>query len=53
VGRFALADHGTLFLDEIGDMPLELQPTMLLVLQEREFEASKSHRLRTKFATKF
>jgi formate hydrogenlyase transcriptional activator len=44
IGRVELADQGSLFLDEIGDIPLELQPKLLRVLQEREFERLGSTR---------
>ena len=47
IGRVELADQGSLFLDEIGDIRLELQPKLLRVLQEREFERLGSTRTKT------
>lgn len=45
IGRFEMADKSTLFLDEIGDMPLELQPKLLRVLQEKEIERIGGNRV--------
>lgn len=47
IGRFELADKSSLFLDEVGDMPLELQPKLLRVLQEKEFERLGSNKVIT------
>jgi formate hydrogenlyase transcriptional activator len=44
IGRFELADKGTLFLDEVGDIPTALQPKLLRILQEQEFERLGSNR---------
>ena len=44
IGRFEMADTGTLFLDEMGDLPLALQPRLLRILQEQEFERPGSSR---------
>jgi transcriptional regulator with GAF, ATPase, and Fis domain len=44
IGRFEMADKGTLFLDEVGDIPPALQPKLLRVLQEQEFERLGSNR---------
>jgi formate hydrogenlyase transcriptional activator len=48
IGRFEMADQGTLFLDEVADIPLEVQPKLLRILQEKEFErvgGLQSHRV--------
>ena len=51
IGRLEMADTGTIFLDEIGDLPLALQPKLLRVLQEQEFERLGSCRAALKSRT--
>ena len=54
IGRFEIADTGTVFLDEIGDIPLPLQPKLLRVLQEQEFErlgSGRTHHVNVRVVT--
>jgi formate hydrogenlyase transcriptional activator len=54
IGRFEMADKGTLFLDEVGDIPSALQPKLLRVLQEQEFErlgSGRTHRVNVRLVT--
>lgn len=54
VGRFEMADRGTIFLDEIGDLPLALQPKLLRVLQEQQFErlgSGRTHQIDVRLVT--